>query len=250
MDRVVYFTGCFANYYDPDVGRALLFVMEQNGIDVVVSQQLCCGMPMMANANRKGAEKNFRRIMQNLISLSEGRYDIVTTCPSCNMMLRKEGKAFFPSPEVDYVSAHLYDSMEYLYNLFLGSRLKRDFGKLDVRILYHNPCHLKVQGIEWVPSLLALIPGVQVVGVNRDCCGMGGSFGMKKVNYGVSQVIGQKVWRTVEKLRPDIVVTECGGCSLQISSRTASKVVHPLIIISKAYEAATKGAALEKRKEV
>jgi glycerol-3-phosphate dehydrogenase subunit C len=243
VDRVVYFSGCFANYYDPDVGAALLSVMRDHGIDVILSKQLCCGMPMMANMNRRGAERNFRKIVGNLYGEAKGELDIVTTCPSCNMMLKKEGKGFFPSPEADYVSTHVFDSIDYLWRMLLQGRLKTDFGTIDLRILYHNPCHLRVQGVERTPGLLALIPGIKIVGINRDCCGMGGSFGMKKANYEVSQRIGKKVWRMVEELKPDFVVTECGGCGLQIGSGTGVKVVHPIVLVSRAYGAARMKAA-------
>lgn len=28
-DRVVYYPGCFANYYNPEIGKAFVFVMEK-----------------------------------------------------------------------------------------------------------------------------------------------------------------------------------------------------------------------------
>ncbi|MCX7857248.1 MAG: heterodisulfide reductase-related iron-sulfur binding cluster [Deltaproteobacteria bacterium] len=243
MDKVVYFTGCFSNYYDPEISKSLVYVMEKNGIEVIVPGQLCCGMPMMANANFKGAKRNYTKIVRSLYEASKGTYPIVTTCPSCNMMLKKEGKAFFPSEEAEYVSQNIYDSSEFIVLLDLNNKLNKDFGRLELKVLYHNPCHLKVQNIEATLYVLKLIPGIQVLGINRDCCGMGGSFGMKKKNYPISSAIGKKIWKMVEDLKPDGVVTECGGCGLQISSKTPIQIYHPMVLIKMAYSAAAQEAA-------
>lgn len=241
MDKVVYFTGCFSNYYDPEISKAFLWVMEKNGIDVIVPDQACCGMPMMANANLKGAKKNFQKIVRSLFEASEKIYPIVTTCPSCNIMLKKEGKAFFPSEEANYISERVFDSSQFIMYLDSQKRLNKDFGRIEIRVLYHNPCHLKVQNMEDTLKLLKMIPGIHVLGINRDCCGMAGSFGMKRGNYSFSYLIGSKVWRMVEELKVDAVVTECGGCGLQISSKNKIRIYHPMVLLKMAYSATPSG---------
>jgi len=242
--RVIYYPGCFANYYNPEIGRAFFYVMERNGFEVIISSQLCCGMPMMANANLKGAERNFRKIVEELYRLSEGKYPILTTCPSCNMMLKKEGKEFFGDDKADYVSLNVKDASEFLVYLDKNGELDRRFGRLELRVLYHNPCHMKVQGkVEDSLYLIRLIPGVEVVGANYACCGMGGSYGMKDKNFQISRKIAQRVWELVKEKRPDVVVTECGGCGLQIKAGTGVKVLHPLELLKQAYEAAVSEAA-------
>ena len=37
---IVYYPGCFATYYEPEVGHALVQVMERNGINVIISEQM------------------------------------------------------------------------------------------------------------------------------------------------------------------------------------------------------------------
>jgi len=242
--KVVYYPGCFANYYNPEIGKSLVFVMEKNGFEVLVSRQLCCGMPMMANSNLKGAEKNFRRIILSLYELSQGRFPIITTCPSCNMMLKKEGKGFFPSQEAEYVSSHVWDASEFLWELDKNGKFNRDFGELKLRVFYHNPCHLKVQKLtEPTLNLIKLIPGIEIVGANYACCGMGGSYGMKEKSFKISNEIGKRVWDLVKETKSDVVVTECGGCGLQIKAGTGVKVLHPMELLKEAYILALKRAA-------
>ena len=85
-------------------------------------------------------------------------------------------------------------------------------------------------------KLLQLIPGLTIVKANVNCCGMGGSYGMKQVNFTRSSAIAGKVWAEAMASGADMAVTECGGCGLQIEAGTGMKVVHPLVLLSRAYQ--------------
>ena len=237
-EKIIYFSGCYANYYDPRIGEAFVEVMEINGIEVLVAEQKCCGMPMMSNGNKKGAKKNFNAIVQSLSRMAAGGLDIVTTCPSCSLMLKKEGLTFFDSPEAGFVSSRVLNATEYLLRLYRQGRLDTRFREMPLKVLYHNPCHLKVQGIRREPvEILELIPGIAVSNVVDSCCGMGGSYGMKAAHYDLSVQIARKLWGEMEDTEVDTVVTECGTCMLQIEAcQGTKKVVHPIILMNEAYK--------------
>jgi len=237
-DKVVYFSGCYANYYDPRIGEAFVEVMETNGIDVLVAEQKCCGMPMMSNGNIKGAKKNFNEIVRSLSQMAAPGLDIVTTCPSCNFMLKKDGLPFFDSEAARFVSGRVLNAPEYLVRLLRQGRLDTRFRETPLKVLYHNPCHLKVQGIRREPvALLELIPGISVSKVVDSCCGMGGSYGMKAAHYDLSVKIARKLWGEIEDAEVDRVVTECGTCMLQIEARQAAKkAIHPIVLMNEAYK--------------
>jgi len=234
--KVVYFTGCFADYYNPEIGKSLVNVLNKNYIEVIVPPTRCCGMPQMANSNIEGARKNFLSNVSRLAEAAAPGYEILTTCPSCNMMLRKEGPSFFDTEETRLISSHVYDACEYLLKLFRSGGLKSPFGSLPLRVFYHNPCHLKVQNIQAAVALMQMIPRLQVIGIGTACCGMGGSYGMKKQNYERSVKIAEKVWTDIRQAGPDIVVTDCGGCGLQIKAGTGIQVMHPLMILKRAFK--------------
>ena len=123
VERVVYYPGCFANYYDPEIGKALIEVMRINGIEVIVPDWVCCGMPMLANGNLKGAAKNVKFNLESLSKAASPGYKIITTCPSGNLMLRKECLTFFDSDEARFVSENIYDAGEFLFKLHQGCLL-------------------------------------------------------------------------------------------------------------------------------
>jgi Fe-S oxidoreductase len=235
--KIVYYSGCFANYYDPEVGKALVRVLEKNGFEVIVPEQKCCGMPMMANWNIKGAEKNARYNLESLVKAAADGLDIITTCPSCYFMLKKEYLNFFDSDKARFVSEHLHFIDDYLLALQRAGELDTSFGELPLKVVYKVPCHLKVQNIIKEPvELLKLIPGLSVIGVNATCCGMGGSYGMKKSNYDMGVELAARVWEEVREAQPDKAVTDCGGCKLQIEAGTGVQVLHPIVLLDRAYK--------------
>jgi glycerol-3-phosphate dehydrogenase subunit C len=236
--KVVYFSGCYANYFDPQIGVAFVEVMEKNGFEVLVAQQKCCGVPMMSNGDVEGAKKNYSILVHALAEMAAPDLDIITTCPSCNFMLKKEGPTFFDSDEARLVASRTWDAPEYLVRLSRQGRLNTSFGKTPLKVMYHNPCHLKVQGIRRESvALLELIPGVGVCKVVDSCCGMGGSFGMKAAHYDLSVKIARKLWQEIDDADVDRVATECGTCMLQIEARQkAKKAVHPIVVLNDAYK--------------
>jgi len=186
----------------------------------------------------EGAKQNFNAIVQSLAEMAASGLDIITTCPSCSLMLKKEGLPFFDSEEARFVSSRVLNAPEYLVRLLHEGRLDTMFGQTPLKVLYHNPCHLKVQGIRREPvALLELIPGLAVTKVVDSCCGMGGSYGMKAAHYDLSVKIARKLWGEIEDAEVDCVVTECGSCMLQIEARQdTKKAVHPIVLINDAYK--------------
>jgi len=239
-EQIVYFPGCYANYYDPRIGRAFVEVMEANGIEVLVAEPGCCGMPMMSNGNVKGAKESFDQVVQSLMRLAAGGLPIVTTCPSCSLMLKKEGPSFFGSEEARFVSGRVSNATEYLLRLLRAGKLDTRFRRTPLKVLYHNPCHLKVQGVRREPvELLKSIPGIAVSKAVDNCCGMGGSFGMKAAHYDLSVRIARKLWAAIDEADVDAVATECGTCMLQIEARQDTKeAVHPVVLLRDAYKRA------------
>jgi len=66
---VIYFSGCAAEYSDPDVGQSAVLVLERSGFTVDHPQQRCCGMPMLRQGNLK---PTLDRARFNVSSLSKG----------------------------------------------------------------------------------------------------------------------------------------------------------------------------------
>jgi glycerol-3-phosphate dehydrogenase subunit C len=66
---------------------------------------------------------------------------------------------------------------------------------------------------------------------------MGGAYGYEKVNYELSKGIAGKLYSEIKENSTDRIVTDCGGCKLQIEAGTGLKVDHPIILVKEAYKA-------------
>jgi len=235
--RVAYYAGCFANYYEPEVSQALVRVMERNGFEVAVPDQKCCGLPMMASKNVEGARENAEYNIACLASMVAGGYDVITACPSCSLMIKREYPNLFDSDAARLVSEHTYYVDEYLMGLYRSGALDTAFGPISTAVLYHVPCHLKVQDmVSDSLELLRLIPGLSIEKVNTACCGMGGYHGYRVAHSALSMEIGARLFGEIGSLSPGSrVVTGCAACRLQIEAGTGVHAEHPMLLLQEAY---------------
>ena len=234
--KVAYYAGCFADYYYPEVGKATVRVLRKNGIEVVVPDQVCCGLPMMAKGNTKKAYKNMDYNIKVLSqSVSDG-YAVIITCTSCGLFIKRDYPLHLKSEETKLVSENAFHITEYLLRLYEGGTLNTDFRSIPQTVFYHMPCHLKVQETSDVTvRMLELIPGTSIKYVSKTCCGMAGSYGYDRVNYERSRQIADKLYSEIKGNPTERIVDDCGGCKLQIEAGTGRKVDHPIILIQEAY---------------
>jgi glycerol-3-phosphate dehydrogenase subunit C len=236
--QVALFTGCTVNFIDPGIGLDSLVVLNHNGIEVLYPRQKCCGVPLKAYGNNKSFE---RKAAFNIRSLESAGCDTVTPCTSCAHVLKEEYPALTAGPRAQQIAARTYDIMEYLALMQKRSLLSTTFQRLDLHVLYHAPCHMKCLGQNLIDGrlrLLQLIPGIHLERIDRGCCGMGGTFGMKKKNYAISMAIGSALAEGIREAKPDLVITDCPGCKMQIEHSTGItglSVQHPIHLLRQAY---------------
>ncbi len=234
--KVAYYPGCFTNYYYPEVGEAVVRVLQKNGIELIVPDQVCCGLPMMAKGNIKKAYANMERNLKILSQLVSEGYAITTTCTSCDLMIKRDYPLLLEREEAKLVSENTFLMTEYLLALHDIDMLNTDFRSMPQTVFYFTPCHLRVQGIgSPTVKMLQLIPGITIAHISNECCGMSGAYGYEKVNYTLSKEIAGKVYSEITETPTDRIVTDCGGCKLQIEAVTGAKVDHPMILIQEAY---------------
>ncbi|MFB6129188.1 MAG: anaerobic glycerol-3-phosphate dehydrogenase subunit C, partial [Salinigranum sp.] len=168
--RVAYFHGCYANHNTPAVGRALVRVFESFGYQVALPKQRCSGTPMFANGMLDDARRAARFNVETLGSLVEEGYDVVCSCTSCSMALRKEYPELFDFPGVEAVAASTSEAVEYLR---IHEDLRDALADAEVDLpdlAYHAPCHARNQGLDrQAVDLFSDLDGVDVVDLGPSC---------------------------------------------------------------------------------
>ena len=82
---------------------------------------------------------------------------------------------------------------------------------------------------------MALIPELNVVESTASCCGIAGTYGLKREKYGIAMDVGANLFRQVAENRSDEVVCDSETCRWQISAGDeACHSVHPVEMLHRA----------------
>ncbi|MFC1995065.1 heterodisulfide reductase-related iron-sulfur binding cluster [Chloroflexota bacterium] len=235
--KIVYYPGCFVNYWDPQIGEAVVHILEKNGFRVIVPKHQCCGVARVGYGDFKGACKEATRLVDRLFTLSEQGYDIVTACPSCSLAIKEDYPFLLNSQKAKLVSERTCFLSQYLNELHEKGELNTNFNRMSLSVAYHTPCHLKTQGLDGASiKLMTLIPGLHAIDLDRGCCGMAGTAGFKHRYYESSMSIGRALFERIQEIGVQVVATDCAGCKIQIEQATAVEVIHPIVILDRAYQ--------------
>jgi glycerol-3-phosphate dehydrogenase subunit C len=236
---VVYFHGCSANHFEPRVGQMAVAVLEHNGFRVIVPRQDCCGLPLQSNGLFDDARRYVRTLARRLGPYARRGYDIVATSTSCGLMLKREAREILElgdDEDLRAVSAHMFDICEFLLDLHERGALRTDFRPLDMRVPYHAPCQQRGHGIgKPAIELLGLIPGLEVVDSDVECCGVAGTYGLKTEKYDIAMEVGAPLFRQVTEVATEVAACDSETCRWQITRATGIPSVHPVEILHRAY---------------
>jgi glycerol-3-phosphate dehydrogenase subunit C len=237
--RVAFFHACGTNYYEPRLGEMTVGLLEHNGIAVEVPKQDCCGLPLQSNGLFKDARAYVRRLAARLAPYARAGVDIVGTSTSCTLMLKREALEILElgdDAELRAVSARVYDICEYLLAMHDRGELQTDFAPIAETVTYHAPCQQQGHGVgKPALDLLALIPELTVVESESRCCGIAGTYGLKREKYGIALDAGAGLFRQVAETRSDGVVCDSETCRWHIQEATGVRNVHPVEMLHRAY---------------
>jgi glycerol-3-phosphate dehydrogenase subunit C len=235
---VVYFHNCGTNYYEPAVGRMTVEVLEHNGFHVVVPKQDCCGLPLQSNGNFTAARAYVRRLVANLAPYAREGLPIVANSTSCGLMLKREAREILDVEDEDVVavSEATYDLCEFLLLLHEQGELRTDFRPLELTVPYHAPCQQQGHGIgKPALDLFALVPGLRAIELDTDCCGIAGTYGLKKEKYEISMAVGERLFALLRESEAEVAACDSETCRWQIEHGSGVHAVHPVELLHRAY---------------
>ncbi len=230
---IVLFPGCYIDAYDHQTGLDIIWILNKAGYKVVVPSEFgCCGLPAVSNGFIDDAKQNALSNLKAIKKYSEQGVPIVTGCPSCSLMLKKDLPEYFE----DLKDVHLAENVEFL-SVFLKKLIDDKELTLDLKqdstALYHAPCHLRAAGIGSPSVDLIKGAGVEMENAGAGCCGISGSYGFKKEKYDIGMKIGSELFAKVKSSDKDYITTECGTCRVQIEHGSGKKAIHPVSLIRK-----------------
>jgi glycolate oxidase iron-sulfur subunit len=222
--KVAFFVGCLIDKIFPQVGEAVLKILDHHGVGVYLPpDQGCCGIPALSS----GDTETFDRLVRHNLELfvSEPFDQLITACATCAATIKKMWPLMAQDyPEADQtriadLSGRVMDISQFLVDR-VGLEAEGREGAADrVTITYHDPCHLKKSlGVAAQPrALIRANPGYDLKEMAEAdwCCGCGGSFNLQ--NYEISRAIGQRKRENIKQSQCAVVATGCPACMLQLT---------------------------------
>jgi Fe-S oxidoreductase len=240
--KVIYHAGCRV-CYDQDiwkVARASIKLLKKAGIDVGIAgeNESCCG----GRAYQMGYKEDFlNQAKKNMEMIKKSGAEIlVTGCADCYHAFKVLYDKFDMKGDLEVLH-----TTEYLARLIKDGKLK-PAKKVDIKVTYHDPCHLGRLGepyIHWegkpVPGHIRIfdppkelrrgtygvyepprdvinsIPGIRLVEMDRIkeyawCCGAGG--GVSESNPEFARWTAKVRIDEAESTGAEAIVTACPGC--------------------------------------
>jgi glycerol-3-phosphate dehydrogenase subunit C len=233
---VVLFPGCFVRYYDPQVGLDIIRLLEKARYDVIVPENfVCCGLPLVTAGLRRAALARARANSRELARWADLGLPVITPCPSCALMLQREYGDLFPEEGELCRHGHIVsEACAFIRSLAEGGELSFAGARApQTSLAYHAPCHLRAMGEGRLAlDILRAVPGLRVEDMDAGCCGISGSYGLKKGKYEIGMAIGADLFSALRASGAGLAVSECGTCRVQMEHGAGLPAAHPLSVLS------------------
>ena len=201
--KVVYFGGC-ANKIRSN--KAIINLLNKCKIEVLNPDFECCGVMFLM----RGDFETFNTYIKSYIAKLKkvGIKDVVTTCASCEKILKKYTKW---SDDEYLKDVNIKNIYEYIVENSLQFELKK-----EQKISYHKPCNIK--NFEQIKYLLENTKNLEYIEM-RDfdkCCGLNGL--PKTFKYKILYKIFKSKRDCIINSGAKKILTSCLGCETALKT--------------------------------
>lgn len=218
-ETVQLFVTCIIDTLYPEVGEAVVRVLQKAGVNVSFPPgQTCCGQPAF-NAGLRHEARHMA--IQTIRAFEAYPGPVVIPSGSCAAMLRHSYAELFTGDphwlaRATALAERSYELTEFLVDVLGVTDLGAAF---NGRITYHSSCHLlRGLGVDRQPrALLAAVRGAELVELpeTADCCGFGGVFSVEHPE--ISAAMLERKIANLESSGASTVVACDAGCVTNIN---------------------------------
>lgn len=246
--RVAVLTGCMQDLMFPEINRATVDVLLENGCEVhTPPRQHCCGSLHAHNGDHKTAVWLARR---QLDAIDPFGFDaVISNAGGCGSHLQHYGRLLADDPAYAARAAEWTRKLKDIHAWLAQTGFRRPSGPAAGRpgtiATYHESCHLcHGQKVSAEPrAVLRALPGYALVecGEPNWCCGSAGIYNITQPET-ANRLLERKVGH-LRRTGAGVVALANPGCHLQIENglRAAGaagiRVVHPVVLLAEAYRA-------------
>jgi Fe-S oxidoreductase len=203
---VLYFVGCNSSFVQTEIARSTTKILMASGIPFkVLPDEWCCGQPLLST----GQEDAARGVVEHNIKAIEasGVTTVIASCAECYQTLKVKYPRLLDK-KTEAINFNVLHIVEYAEQLLKSGTLRLG-RQTNIKMTYHDPCHLGRLSEAWKPwhgvfgkfsipeppremrrgtfgiyepprELLKGIRGLEIVEMERAkdqawCCGAGGA---------------------------------------------------------------------------
>jgi L-lactate dehydrogenase complex protein LldF len=233
--RVAFFMDLYANYNAPQLGMAAIELLEALGCEVVIPPQKGCGYPYIGYGDLIKARNVATQNVRYLAPYVEKGYEIVATEPTAAYCLKiSYPKLMDNHPQAVAVAEHSHEFFKWVEQLEDEVQTGEQTLLKGKTYGFHIACHQRSLGAGSHAIGFLKRRGAEIKVVETGtCCGMAGTFGLKKGFLGnaLSQAVGEPLFEGFKNAGVEAIVTESSVCSIHLREGTGIKVRHPLELL-------------------
>jgi len=231
--NIVLYTDLLIYYMYPDWAVKAAKILSSLGYRIIIPSLKSCGMPLIQYGFMDDARRIAGYNVEYLYNLIEQGYTVVSLEPTAQECLTNYYPKLLASEKSRIVAENSYGFFEFLKKIGWKEVTKVLKSLGGVHVTYHLPCHSRARDGSIVVKEFLEALGAKVYFKKIGCCGLAGTWGMKKNGHGydISIEIGRYLVKEYEKLGGEFIVTECSICLLQFQHLSNLPCRHPLQLV-------------------
>ena len=239
LKKVYLFNDEFTNYYDVEIGKDAVFVLEKLGYSVEIIEHSESGRSFIS----KGFLKEAKHVCNENISVFKDfisdESPLIGIEPSAILTFRDEYiRLADDKTSAEKIAKNTFTIEEFLNNEHLKEKIDTSLFTSESKTLkIHGHCHQKALSSTFASFNILNIPeNYSVTILNTGCCGMAGSFGYEKEHYELSMQVGEDtLFSKVRKCSSETEIVAAGtSCRHQIYDGTKHVAKHPITLLKEA----------------
>lgn len=227
----------YTEYFHPEIGQALAYLMAQGGYTLRVERlagQGCCGRPALSKGLLDQAKQ---MATHNVVQLgawveADPSLRLMFLEPSCASVLIDDYPTLVDRPyqeQAKRIAEHTISAEQWLAEWLPTASMTWD--EQPREILLHGHCHQKaLWGTGDSLRLLKAIPNATVKELDAGCCGMAGSYGYE--HYNVSMAIAEQRLYPALRDNPHAILAASGTSCREQVSHISEQAQHPVVILA------------------
>jgi Fe-S oxidoreductase len=242
--KLVLLVDIFTNYFDPQIARSAVRVLEALGYEVLVPGIIETGRPQISKGMLDQARRLANANIRKLHPYTSQNIPVVGLEPSEVLTLRDEYLDLNTNKTrkmASMLANRTYQFEEFFSHHLLDHPEKNSlFDGKNRQVHLHGHCHAKALAGNEVTLEALKSANYSPSDLKTGCCGMAGSFGYESDHYEVSMNIGElTLFPALRDTDPDSLICAPGfSCRHQIADGTGRRAYHPAELIHQAMRSA------------